>query len=92
MRYRKKPVVVEAIRCADAIYYAQSDWHRLPNWLQGAYYANLILFVDGVTGARILAHEAWVTAAPSDWIIRGVEGEIYPCDAKVFSQTYEPVP
>jgi hypothetical protein len=26
----------------------------------------------------------------TDWIIRGVKGEVYPCKADVFAKTYEP--
>lgn len=28
----------------------------------------------------------------TDWIIRGVKGDVYPCRADVFAATYEPVP
>jgi hypothetical protein len=27
---------------------------------------------------------------PGDWIIRGVQGELYPCKADIFAATYEP--
>ena len=30
-------------------------------------------------------------ARPGDWIIRGVNGEFYPCKADIFAKTYEPV-
>ncbi len=32
--------------------------------------------------------EAW----PGDWIIKGVEGECYPCHPRIFEKTYELVP
>jgi hypothetical protein len=28
-------------------------------------------------------------AKPGDWVIRGVQGEFYPCDRGIFDQTYE---
>lgn len=31
-------------------------------------------------------------AKPGDWIIRGVQGEIYPCKPDIFAETYEPAP
>jgi len=35
--------------------------------------------------------EGIVTAHEGDWIIRGVEGEVYPCKDDGFRKTYEPV-
>ena len=32
-----------------------------------------------------------MTAAPGDWIIKGVQGEFYPCKPDIFAATYEPV-
>ena len=32
-----------------------------------------------------------MTATPDDWLIRGVAGEVYPCRADIFEQTYEEV-
>jgi hypothetical protein len=32
--------------------------------------------------------EGTMTAEPGDWIIRGIQGEIYPCKDSVFKQTY----
>ncbi len=28
---------------------------------------------------------------PGDWIIKGIKGELYPCKADIFTETYEPV-
>lgn len=36
--------------------------------------------------------EGTMHASPGDWIIRGVEGELYPCKPSVFKIVYEPVP
>jgi hypothetical protein len=33
--------------------------------------------------------EGTITASPSDWIIRGVAGEFYPCRDDIFQRTYE---
>lgn len=35
--------------------------------------------------------EGTMTAQPGDWIIRGVQGEIYPIKPEIFAETYEPV-
>lgn len=44
------------------------------------------------TEKGILIHtlEGNVLASPSDWIIRGVAGEFYPCKPEIFEATYEP--
>ncbi|MFJ9979685.1 penta-EF hand family protein [Streptomyces cyaneofuscatus] len=35
-------------------------------------------------------HDTWVSFEYGDWIIRGVQGEFYPCKPDVFDATYEP--
>jgi hypothetical protein len=44
-----------------------------------------LLMWDGV------AHDSWLPLAPGDWVIRGIEGEFYPCKDSIFQETYEPV-
>lgn len=36
-------------------------------------------------------HNTWVGVYTGQWIIRGAQGELYPCAADVFAATYEPV-
>ncbi|ROZ49407.1 hypothetical protein EEB13_05655 [Rhodococcus sp. WS3] len=35
--------------------------------------------------------EGPITASPNDWVIRGVQGEFYPCKPDIFTQTYDTV-
>ena len=35
--------------------------------------------------------EGWMRGKAGDYLIRGVEGELYPCDAQIFHKTYEVV-
>lgn len=37
-------------------------------------------------------HGTWVNVATGDWIIKGLQGEFYPCRPDVFADTYEAVP
>lgn len=37
MKYRAKPLLVDAIPARDAIRYAGKDWNKLPDWLKQAY-------------------------------------------------------
>lgn len=41
--------------------------------------------------AKIKTLEGEMTASKGDWIIRGVNGEIYPCKPDIFAKTYERV-
>jgi len=41
------------------------------------------------TPFRVETKEGWVTGKKGDWLVRGIEGELYPCDNWVFMRTYE---
>ena len=96
-RFRKKPVEVEAMRL-DAGVSSNPDEFS-PNSLAQANIAGWMLShgfrgfrVDGNQrpfGMIIETLEGEMYAAPGDWIIRGVNGEFYPCKPDVFQQTYE---
>lgn len=40
---------------------------------------------------RIETKEGWLDLEPGAWVIKGIEGEIYPCDDGIFQQTYDRV-
>ncbi len=84
-KYRKKPVVIEAIK-----YQAELGNNRVMNWLaqQGASVKDW-LFHDGEIIIPTL--EGSMKASDGDWIIRGVKGEFYPCKSDIFEATYEAV-
>lgn len=82
MKYRKKPVVIEAFKLG-------VDY--IPHWFMDAVTANDVILhgCRGDTSADIHTLEGWLHASHGDYIIRGVKGEIYPCKPDVFEQTYE---
>lgn len=88
-KYRKKPVVIEATQYVypfvDQI--AEFAGPKFPVRLGEATPAGLELIIttleDGANG------EAKHVASPGDWIIRGVQGEVYPCKPDIFAATYE---
>lgn len=47
-------------------------------------------FNDAPEKISIDTLEGVITASPGDWIIRGVQGEFYPCKPEIFAATYEP--
>ena len=83
--FRKKPVVVEAVR------FTAEDWREIEKWGNGKINA-IVNEVDGElvpVCAFIEALEGRLTALFGQWIIRGIKGEFYPCDPDIFEQTYE---
>ena len=100
MRYRKKPVVIEAVRVTAADYNGHT-WdgspfaeQPAPTWLLEAVKNGAIMPVTpGSTDYaewEIRTLEGTMRAGPGDWIIKGVKGELYPCKPDIFEATYEP--
>lgn len=87
MKFRKKPVVIEAIQFdgtpggAVAVF----DVFDIPG---GKFDPSGNMERGNIT---IPTLEGVVTASRGDWIIRGVKGEYYPCKPDIFEATYEPV-
>lgn len=81
-RYRKKPVVIEAMR------YTVESCRSLHDWM-GLEHADHDL--DCQMGIAIDTLEGQMIASVGDWIIQGVQGEFYPCKPDIFEQTYEAV-
>lgn len=94
--YVKKPVTVEAIRWDGTAKGATPiiDWI-----LRGGGAANYRCDGLGECPGTSDAHhinigtlEGDMTASPGDFVIRGVQGEFYPCKPDIFAQTYEEAP
>ena len=79
MKYRKKPVVI------DAVQWLGSNLSEI----QGFYRPDGILVGNKIVISTL---EGAVTADVGDWIIKGVKGEFYPCKPDIFQMTYEQVP
>ena len=88
-KYRKLPNEIDAIKVSVALQQATDEWKELPDWLQEAYKNGRIMFGVNVIGISTL--EGMITASYDDWIIRGIEGELYPCKPGIFAATYEAV-
>jgi len=75
MKFRKKPVVIEAIQFA-------GNFDEIEKFCGGdAEFRNGELVVATLEGA--------LRASPNDWIIKGVKGEFYPCRPDIFAATYD---
>jgi len=82
MKYRKKPVVIEAVRITHAWFDAP---HPNPLHPVGLMMNPLTRTVE------VKTLEGVMTAEIGDWIITGIKGERYPCKPDIFAATYEPV-
>jgi hypothetical protein len=81
MKYRKKPVVIEAVR-----------WHRGVNDSEiVAFLGKDFRGLDYMGALSIATLEGEIIASDGDYVIRGVAGEHYPCKPDIFAATYEPV-
>ena len=86
--YRKKPVVIEAFRLSDRGLIAE-------DWFWDAVTRNDIIthcfgkHEPDPAWCEIKTLEGVMVAKSGDYIIRGVNGEIYPCKADIFLKTYE---
>lgn len=92
MKYRKKPLTIEAIQ------WIKENDLELENWLCSEKSVELEidehLHVAGVgvpyiSGIKIKTLEGTMEAKYGDYIIKGVNGEFYPCKPDIFKKTYE---
>ena len=79
MKFRKKPVVIEAI------HWNGTNREEIHDFIDG-FSGN-----SGADGILIRTLEGDHIASVGDWVIRGVAGEFYPCKPDIFHATYEPV-
>jgi hypothetical protein len=84
-RFRKKPVVIDAVR-----WNGRTDWSEIVD-LAGDQIEHVGLGLDEFAERlAINTLEGRMWANPGDWIIKGVNGELYPCKPDIFEKTYEP--
>lgn len=97
-KFRKQPIVIEAVRLC------WSTWSEICEFLGDIVSpTNPARMVDGFSDRcgeqgpqyieiTIPTLEGDHIAKHGDWIIKGVNGEFYPCKPDIFAKTYEPVP
>ena len=81
MKFRKKPVVIEAV-----------EWTGLNDKEVAIFLAGRTNDRGRVTQHRVIVIptlEGNMTVNVGDWIIKGIKGEFYPCKPDIFEQTYE---
>lgn len=90
MKYRKLPIEIEAFQ-----FYVDNmpDWFmdRLTNNVVRLYNCNYSIPQKGSPVCEINTLEGVMRANAGDYIIKGVNGELYPCKEEIFNKTYERV-
>lgn len=96
-RFRKKPVVIEAFQMTEERRADNVDW---PEWLnrawngeegvRGSVWPEKVPHSNGEDRLVIGTLEGHHVVSWGDWIIQGVQGELYPCKPDIFAATYEP--
>lgn len=95
-RFRKIPVVIEAFHMTRERRGDNSDW---PIWLDKAWQKSRrevgavfpIKWGSATNRVCIRTLEGVMRVNFGDWIIQGVDGELYACKDSIFRKTYEPV-
>ena len=88
MKYRKKPVVVEAFQLNERGLVGE-------DWFWDAVSNNTVITHDfgkynaSPAWCEINTLEGTMVARTGDYIIRGLRGELYPCKPDIFEKTYE---
>ena len=85
--FKKKPVVVEAHRFNGS----SSEIAAFKKWQAGQEFVRPVVQTRDRVSMMIHTWEGWMEASPGDWIIKGVQGEFYPCKPDIFAATYEAV-
>jgi len=88
-KYRKKPVCIEAMQITEL------NWADVAEWSKGNLNFCPLKEVTETNPRGICwlvnTLEGITKAVPQDFIIKGVNGEFYPCKSDIFEKVYEPV-
>ena len=98
-KFRKKPVVIEAVQLPEDTFTGQftevaDNQIRFEDVLSvfaPQHYEDWKWRGGKNPGIIIPTREGDHLASPGDWIIKGVQGEFYPCKPDIFAATYEAV-
>lgn len=91
-KYRKKPVVIEAMEfLGNEVTRSEQEAsaHSIVRWI--GEHGHSAASMDSSRGRYVVIAtlEGKMEATPGDFIIKGVQGEFYPCKPDIFAKTYE---
>ena len=86
MKFKKKPVVIEAWQ------FTKDNFKKgCPKEFRHTDITLWSQYGGAVIGGEIKTLEGTMNISENDWIIKGVNGEFYPCKPDIFEKTYEGV-
>ena len=87
MKYRKKPVEVEVMQ------FNRNNFDEIVKFTNGKAmnFQTERMYPKGKCWCEILTLEGVMKASEKDYIIKGVNGEFYPCKPDIFDKTYEKI-
>jgi hypothetical protein len=86
MKYRKKPVVIDAVQFTEENKFEVAEFMKDIGEFHIHYQTENDVYVCDIDTL-----EGTMRANEGDWIIRGIKGEFYPCKPDIFAATYEAV-
>jgi hypothetical protein len=86
-KYRKKPVIIEAIQWDGTL----SSLDEIQKCFKNIETSSCEISEQAVNSWSIKTLEGSHRVIPTDYIIKGIKGEFYPCKADIFEMTYEEV-
>lgn len=92
-KYRKKPVEIEAFKY-DGDLIGSDGKYYVPDWAVIAFKSRELFYKPGFNSPSelyIKTLEGDMHVSVGDYVIKGVQGELYPCKPDIFEQTYEEV-
>jgi hypothetical protein len=92
MKYRKKPVVIEAVTFGEFVEYGKENGGNIVNGMPWSFkYKGHPVTHEDDECYLIPTLEGIMRFTPDDMLITGVNGEIYPCKRDIFDKTYDEV-
>lgn len=92
MKFRKKPVVIEAMTFDEMVEHGKATGGNIVNGMPWSFDINgHAISHENDERYLITTLEGTHNMTPSDMLIIGIQGEIYPCKIDIFEASYEPV-
>lgn len=98
MKYRKKPVEIEAFQYDGDLMNSKGEYY-VPKWAVEAYEKGIMFYGCGMGDTEeeyieelfIETLEGTHHVSVGDYVIQGIKGELYPCKPDIFEATYEAI-
>lgn len=89
-KYRKKPIEVEAVKIVRPVSGTEELTEAHPQWLMDNILTGRVRpYSDGTFHVNTI--EGLMLGQAGDYLVKGIEGELYPVKASIFEASYEKV-